>query len=275
MGSHVEFAIAQGRGGRENQEDFCAVWADGKTVDAEKDNFYSGRVKGDLIAVLCDGMGGHNAGEVASKLATVTFLDVLKGSRSAQKQTQDQAATQASASLIDACQAANAAIAGKIDADGSLDGMGTTLVGIRLAQSKLSWVSVGDSALYLYRRDTITQLNADHSMRPVIAQMVATKIISAEEAARHPDRNALRSALCGDRLSLIDGDGLPMNLQKGDIVLVASDGIETLPAATLRAFLKPRLFWSVASAARRIVTACLKAGGKGQDNTTVILLKIR
>ncbi|MBI1203221.1 MAG: SpoIIE family protein phosphatase [Rhodopseudomonas sp.] len=270
MSSHVEFALAQGRGGRENQEDFCAVWADGKTVDAEKDNFYSGRVKGDLIAVLCDGMGGHNAGEVASKLATVTFLDALKSSHSAKAPGPTP-----SASLIDACQAANVAIAGKIDADGSLDGMGTTLVGVRLVQSKLSWVSVGDSALYLYRRGTITQLNADHSMRPVIAQMVATKIISADEAARHPDRNALRSALCGDRLSLIDGDGLPMNLQKGDVVLVASDGIETLPASTLRAFLKPRLFWSVAKAARRIVSACLKAGGKSQDNTTVILLRIR
>lgn len=264
MKSHVEFAFAQGRGGRENQEDFCAVWADGKTIDAEKSNFSSGQIKSELIAVLCDGMGGHNAGEVASKLATVTFLDALM------RPANDQPA-----SLVGACKAANAAIAEKINGDQSLDGMGTTLIGVRLAQSKLSWVSVGDSAIYLYRRGGISQLNADHSMRPVIAQMVATRIISPEEAANHPDRNALRSALCGDQLTLIDGDGLPMALRKGDVLLVASDGIETLPASVLRGFLKPRLFWNAASVARRIVNACLKAGGKSQDNTTVILLKIK
>jgi len=263
---HVDFAVAQGLGGRANQEDFCAVVAGGRSIDSDMEPA-SGRTETGLTAVLCDGMGGHNAGEVASKLAATIFLEYAAPPKASPAATSD-------AGLVDACIQANRAIGDRIAGNPSLDGMGTTLLGIRVSRSGLTWVSVGDSALYLYRDGELMQLNADHSMRPIIAQMVTKGMMTAEEAANHPDRNALRSALSGDPLSLIDDGTMPMNLKKGDVILTASDGIETLSALSLRRFLKPRFFWRPARAARLIVSACLKAGGKTQDNTTIILMKI-
>lgn len=264
---YVDFAIAQSRGGRDNQEDYCAVWADGKLLTAKESNPQSGRSKSELIAVLCDGMGGHNAGEVASQLASRAFLDAIRPFASRQNQL--------GVSLPDACEAANNALAAQIDENKSLRGMGTTLIGVRIARSQLTWVSVGDSELYLYRGGTITKLNADHSMRPVIEQMVATNIISPDEALHHPDKNALRSALSGEHVALVDRGGAPVPLRKGDIVVIASDGIATLPDSAIWKLLRSRLFQKTISIARRIVAACDKAGGRHQDNTTVAVLKIR
>lgn len=267
MSQYVDFAIAQSQGGRDNQEDYCAVWADGKLLIANQTDSHSGRSQSELIAVLCDGMGGHNAGEVASQLASRAFLGAIKPSGTLQNQP--------SVSLPDACEAANKALAAQIDENGSLRGMGTTLIGARIGGSLLTWVSVGDSELYLYRDATITKLNDDHSMRPVIEKMVQTNMISQDEGLHHPDRNALRSALSGEHVALVDRGGLPVALRKGDILIIASDGITTLPGSAIRGLLRSRLFLKAESIARRIVASCVKAGGKHQDNTTVAVLKIR
>ena len=153
--------------------------------------------------------------------------------------------------------------------------MGTTLLGVRITDSRLAWVSVGDSSLYLYREGLIERLNQDHSMRPVIQQMVMTGMISESEAAYHPDRHALRSALCGDELSLIDIGEPPMILRKGDIIVLASDGIETLPRTVIQRIVGSSSLAAPAAIARRLVAACIKAGGNGQDNTTVAVITIR
>jgi protein phosphatase len=264
---HVDFAIAQSRGGRENQEDFCAVWADGTIATAVECSAQGGSSKKELIAVLCDGMGGHNAGEVASQVATRAFLDAIK--RPA------HGAAAPTADLPNACEAANNALSARINQDCSLRGMGTTLVGARVLNSALSWVSVGDSHLYLFRRGQITKLNDDHSMKPVLDRMVRTNIISPEEARNHPDRNALRSAISGGEVALIDRGGAPVPLRKGDAVVIASDGLDTLADHTIWKMLKPRLFRSARSLASSLVEACLKSGGPHQDNTTVTILLVR
>lgn len=259
----IYFGLAQGLGGRENQEDHYAVWSDGTVIGSEGNSQSSGRSRSELYAIVCDGMGGHNAGEYASHLAVTGFLKAVKPPNGG-----------SSASLVDACNSANTTLARQIERDHSLDGMGTTLLGIRVAGSLLSWVSVGDSVLYLLRNGEISRLNADHSMRPVIEQMVLAKIIAPEDAASHPERNALRSALSGDKLSLIDRGEPPMSLRKRDVLLVASDGLDTLPVRTIGKFLKSRIFSRPATIARRLVAACMRAGGSRQDNTTVIVLKV-
>jgi serine/threonine protein phosphatase PrpC len=112
-------------------------------------------------------------------------------------------------------------------------------------------------------------------MRPVIEEMVRTKSISPDEALHHPDRNALRSALTGEHITLIDHAELPVSLRKGNIVLIASDGITTLPETVIRGLLGSRQFRNAASIAGRLVATCMEAGGTHQDNTTVAVFIIK
>ena len=264
MSQDIRFAAAQSRGGRSNQEDYCEVLADGELIGAQQGHC-AGRSASDLIAALCDGMGGHNAGDVAAKTACNTFIAAFKsGARGA-----------APASLAGACRAANAALTAQMERTQSLTGMGTTLVAIRVTRGQLAWVSVGDSGLYLYRNGHIDRLNQDHSMRPVIKQMVVAGILAPDEALHHPDRNALRSALCGEDVPLVDIGEPPMKLKRGDILVLASDGMETLPRSRIETILGSRVFRSPSAMARRIVAECVKAGGRGQDNTTVAVIRVK
>lgn len=262
---YVDISVAQSIGGRENQEDFWAIWADGKLVKDRSRGFCYVKKRKRVLAALCDGMGGHNAGEVAAALAASTFIEAVRAPGSQNEST----------ALVDASLLANERIGARIRADRSLNGMGTTLIGVKVNGGKLTWVSIGDSKLFLYRAGEINILNEDHSMVPVIEQMVARKILSREDAINHPDRNGLRSALCGDEVPLIDKGGAAVQLRKGDVVLIASDGVDVLSGSALRKLMRPGIFRRAKSIAQNIVEACVRVGGAAQDNTTVIILSAR
>lgn len=262
----LHYAIGQIIGDRDNQEDFCAIQLDGSGI-AQSDNgeAKNGSVTRDLTAVLCDGMGGHNAGEIAAQVAATSFL------QTAQNQLKQGSA--ASKSLLTACHEANNRIARQIAEDNSLSGMGTTLVGVRCTPTSLSWVSVGDSYLLLFRNRQLIKLNQDHSMRPVIEQMVSKGLLSETDADSHPDRNALRSALTGDSLSIVDRGVDQLALKAHDLIVIASDGIEVLRHDLVRRILCSQ-FRRLSKLAIDLVSAARRHGGRGQDNTTVLLIRV-
>jgi len=262
----LHYAIGQIIGDRDNQEDFCAVQLDGGGIaQSDKGKVKNGSVKREITAVLCDGMGGHNAGEIAAQVAATSFL------QAAQNQLKHGSAP--SKSLLTACQDANNGIARQIAENNSLSGMGTTLVGVRCTPTSLSWVSVGDSYLLLFRNQQLIRLNQDHSMRPVIEQMVAKGIISETDAGSHPDRNALRSALTGESLSIVDQGVDKLALKTNDLIVIASDGIDVLRHDLVSRILCSR-FRRLSKLAIEIVSAARRHGGRGQDNTTVLLIRV-
>jgi serine/threonine protein phosphatase PrpC len=205
--------------------------------------------------VLADGMGGHARGDVAADLATKAFLASLKKRPFA---------------LDDALSAANRSIRDATASDGALNGMGSTLVGAIVADASLRWISVGDSPLMLLRDGRLFRLNADHSMREILADMVKAGRLSADDAAHDPQRNALRSAVSGNEIELIDAPGDAVPLETGDVIVLASDGIETLTEDEIVRIAQN----ARAGGARRIVADLLaevdSRERKHQDNTSII-----
>lgn len=245
------------QGGRNYQEDSAAVWP-GPSPLAPKDPLPEGSA---LMAVLADGMGGHAAGDVASSTVCQVFL-TSAGAHAG------SAAERLSHGLLEA----NGAIRKKTQANPSLAGMGSTFIGVNFTTKGAEWVSVGDSLLFLFRRGEMVRLNQDHSLAPLIDQMVAEGKMDAEEARNDPRRHYLRSALTGEDLELVDTSDTALLLEPDDIVLLASDGIHTLEEEDIRRLIMAYRTDGVDAIAEALVRAVDHAGVPHQDNTTVIVV---
>jgi serine/threonine protein phosphatase PrpC len=246
----IDFAGIEFLGDRDGQEDYFLVEA-------------SQNKKG-VLAILADGMGGHASGEVASQKAVETFNKIFK------EYPSDSIASKLAASL----QQSNSEIANSIRSNPTLDGMGCTLVGLHVGRDGLRWISVGDSPLFIYRNGNIIQLNADHSMAPVIEESLKQGKITKEEAASHPHRNALRSAVMGSELTLIDAPVEPFGLIAGDILILASDGIMTLSLRDIESSIKGIRNKSSDEISKALIDAVKAKRRPRQDNTTAIVIKI-
>jgi serine/threonine protein phosphatase PrpC len=210
----------------------------------------------DDLFVVADGMGGHNGGEVASRLAIDTVVE--------------QFVVPTSEALVDAVQAANDALIATADADESLRGMGTTLVALAVVvtdgEERLAVANVGDSRCYLLERDRLRQVTKDHS---VVQTLVDNGQITKAEAEHHPQRNILTRALGIDARVMTDSwELLPF---AGDRYLLCSDGVfnevgEAEIAEVLRHQPEP------ADAAAELVTRA-NAGG-GRDNITAVVVDV-
>ena len=106
--------------------------------------------------------------------------------------------------------------------------MGCTLVGVVVDPVGLRWVSVGDSRLFLFRKGELYQLNEDHSLAPMLDQLVEQGEMTREQALNHPRRHHLRSALTGEPIELIDLARERVGLHADDCIILASDGLDTL-----------------------------------------------
>jgi protein phosphatase len=224
---------AQHQGARPYQED---AWAVKPLAD------------GGLLAVVCDGMGGHVGGATASRLAVDAFLQTVAGQ---------------GRGLLDGLTAANVAVGAGVAARAELAGMGTTLIAATVRNDEVSWVSVGDSPFYLIAGGQSTRLNADHSMVPQIEAMAARGLLTREEVENHPGRHTLREAVMGQPLALIDKG--TRQLTQDARLLLCSDGVETLAADDLAT---PGLGHPNA-----VIEAVLAARKPHQDNVTVVLLE--
>ena len=249
--SDGRFAARQSQGRRDYQEDDYGL-LDGREPDAGGDEH--------AMLVVADGMGGHVGGDAASSIVVKTFIDIY------------QQATGPSVDRLRACLTeANTAIAAAIGERPELDGMGSTLLAAVITQQGLDWISVGDSPLWLFRDGQLTRLNADHSMAPVLADMVATGRLTEEEAAADSRQHALRSAVTGEEITLVDTSSQPLALTRGDRVLLASDGLMTLDDRQITDILQDTLTVPPDTAAAALIDAVEAADRPRQDNITVLL----
>jgi PPM family protein phosphatase len=223
------------------------------------------------LYVVCDGMGGGNAGEIASALAVATIHAHLT---EAAQHTDlpligpwDATVSAPANRLASAIRAANDVIHRESWSRPDYAGMGTTVVAALLHEEVLTIAHVGDSRLYLVQNGTIQSLTTDHSW---VAEQILKGIMTAEEAERSPRRNIVTRALgvessvdveltevpvkCGDML-LLCSDGLTRGVRLNDIlhVLLGSEDLPTMPD--------------------RLIALANEAGG--DDNTTVIVVALR
>lgn len=176
-------------------------------------------VRGDAaagFAVLADGMGGHNAGEVASRMAVELVSDKLA------KQQAGPApdAGNAEAALAEHLALANMALLHAARSTAAYDGMGTTLVAVLWQADRITFGHVGDSRLYVLRGSELRQLTRDHS---IVQEQVECGAISAEDARYAPNRNVLTRAVGIDAHAKADVHTAHVNV--GDIYLLCSDGL--------------------------------------------------
>lgn len=207
-----------------------------------------GRDGGPVLVAVADGMGGHAAGEVASRLAieTVAASDAPLDERIAE---------------------ANHAVMEAAELRPDQQGMGTTLtVGDFQPDGTLRVGHVGDSRLYLYRGDNLLQVTRDHSL---VAEYIAAGALSPEEAAHHPQRNVITRALGIDWEIAVDSH--TVNLRVGDRVLLCSDGLTNMvPDADIARILGEQPASQAAGWA--LIEAANKAGG--EDNITVAIVDV-
>ena len=245
------FAARQIPGKREYQEDDYGL-LDGRDLGLDGSEH--------TMLLVADGMGGHVGGATASGLLSKTFVEVYP---------------QVSGPIVDrlweCLEEANKALADAIGENPELDSMGSTLVAAVVSSEGLNWISVGDSPLWLFRKGQLERLNADHSMAPVLADLVATGRMTAEEAARDSRRHSLRSAVMGDDIHLVDMSSQPMAAEEGDRLLLASDGLMTLSDQEIADILKKTQDAPLEDSAEALIQAVEAAESPQQDNTTVLL----
>lgn len=180
----------------------------GRVRSVNQDTYYL-PAAGENFAVVADGMGGHKAGEIASKIAVEEFTRWL---RCAPRPNED--------ALRYAISEANRAIYQTAKAEPDKKGMGTTLTALWVDTTRVYLTHVGDSRAYLLRDGEITQLSRDHS---VVAEMLERGEITPEEAKVHPHRHFITRAIGTNTFVLPDVDRFER--RRGDIWLLCSDGL--------------------------------------------------
>jgi serine/threonine protein phosphatase PrpC len=249
-----DFAGRQSQGAREVQEDSYGVIPRAEFAGAA----------GDLFLVVADGMGGHAAGEVASSLAVHTFAETFLESGTACD----------AGRLWDCLEEANRRIARELEARGdAVEGMGTTLLAVLLRGRSARWMSVGDSPLYLIRGHQLERLNRIHSKATELADQVRAGEITEEQARTDPSRHTLMSALIGENIYEVD-DPAPVDLMAGDVLVAATDGIETLTHEEIAAVVSSLHAQDASALADGLLQAVQSRQFPKQDNTTVVVVRI-
>lgn len=208
-----------------------------------------------LIFVVCDGMGGHEAGQIASELACKTFIEVY---RNHPAEDPGEAARSAAAS-------ANRFVLDVARAVPSRRGMGTTLSALMIVQDRAYVAQVGDSRVYRLRNEELVQLTTDHTW---VEETVAMGTMAREEAERHQYKHVLTRAIGTE--AEVRTDIFEEGVSVGDVYLLCSDGLTNHVSddeieRTLAASGPSEASWA-------LVTKALLGGGS--DNTTVIVVRV-
>ncbi len=251
------------RGARNYQEDTALVWpgADASVPEQPAAAATNGSAA-PLVAVLADGMGGHAGGALASRMACENFIKSYAATELPKKER-----------LVEALRAANDAIAATVSTNPMLTGMGSTLIGVVFSKEGVEWVSVGDSPLLLYRRGEIAMLNEDHSLAPELDRMAAAGKITAEEARKDPRRHMLRSAVTGEDIDMVDLSRMPLQVEPGDYIILASDGLQTLETSEIERVVAAYAADGPQAVANALIRAVEAVRDPHQDNATVVAVR--
>jgi serine/threonine protein phosphatase PrpC len=238
----------------------------GRVRPSNEDNFGYDETLG--IFVVCDGMGGHAAGEVASQIAVETVLSFFRDRNSGVEENAYLNDAPVGARLLaEAVKKANDAIIAYADEHKNTSGMGTTLVAVRFADGVISIANVGDSRIYLFREGQLLQLTEDHSL---VMEQVRRGMISLEQAKRSSAQNIITRALGTDENTLPDLGEFPA--QGGDVLLLTTDGVlRHVDDAEIQTILLQ--LPSLQAACDTLVEAANEGGG--EDNSTCMLIRVR
>ncbi|MBQ7424958.1 MAG: Stp1/IreP family PP2C-type Ser/Thr phosphatase [Lachnospiraceae bacterium] len=207
------------------------------------------------VFIVADGMGGHNAGDYASRFTVDTMVEEIEKSF-------EQSPVRI---LENAIKIANRKLREKASENPNLFGMGTTVVAATLLGRYLQVANVGDSRLYVISGNTITQITRDHSL---VEEMVRMGGIDKETARNHLDKNIITRAIGATKT--VDIDFFNVELNRGDIVLMCSDGLTNmLEDEEIRMIVSGQR--DIIEKAQRLVAAANDNGGK--DNIAVILIE--
>ncbi|MBS1713937.1 MAG: Stp1/IreP family PP2C-type Ser/Thr phosphatase [Armatimonadetes bacterium] len=208
-----------------------------------------------LVFVVCDGMGGHEAGQIASELALKTFIDVYL----------NHPASDTEVALRTAVGAANRFVLDVARAVPSRRGMGTTLSALVLLQDQGYIAQVGDSRVYRLREEALEQLTRDHTW---VEDMVLLGSMSRTEAENHPNRHMLTRAIGTE--SDAEPDVFTFSLREGDVYMLCSDGLTNhVEDPEIAKILNGN---GPSESAWKLVGAALVGGGS--DNTTCIVVRL-
>ena len=234
----------------------------GKVRRDNQDSFLIERIdeRDCLIAVLCDGMGGEKAGNIASDLAAKTYVGEVTQKMKLSRQKKPDAR----AMMATACHLANHMVYAYSCFDTNYTGMGTTLVSAVICGDDTFVLNVGDSRAYKLTRRRITQITKDHSL---VQDMVDRGEITAEEARYHPRRNVITRALGVDEN--VPSDIFKVRLAKGDLLLLCSDGLTNM-LEDREIFALSRENTDPLSLGRALMAQALDRGAS--DNVTIVIL---
>lgn len=226
----------------------------GRVRALNEDSYYLPR-EGERFCAVADGMGGHNAGEVASAMAVQVFSEHMRGVEPITGQT-----------LYAAVEQANEAVFRAAQVNEGMSGMGTTFSALARQGGDVVLAHVGDSRIYLVRHGAIMQLTADHTL---VEEMVRKGMLTPREARVHPRRNIITRALGTD--PTVEIDIVQMAARPGDVFFLCSDGMtnyveekDILHTATGEGDWQEKL--------RHLVALALENGGA--DNITALFAVI-
>lgn len=231
--------------------DHAGVTQTGNVRRSNEDSF----LIAEPLFVVADGMGGAQAGEIASRMAADEFEQL------------DAAGEDGEQALREVIQHANRRINQRARSDPGLAGMGTTVTAALVSpRGRVAFANVGDSRAYLLRAGELRRLSEDHSL---VGELVRAGELSEADAERHPQRSVITRALGTDGDVQVDTftvDGLP-----GDVVLLCTDGLNTMvDEPTIGRLLAAGS--SAEQTARELVRAALRGGG--EDNVTAIVFRL-
>jgi len=221
---------------------------------ANEDNFLADKNRG--LFVVADGMGGHEAGELASGIAIKTIDTFL---------TSEIIAAKKNSGLCQAIQKANELIYHESKINHSCSGMGTTVTAALFIDNILYVAHIGDSRAYLIRNNSIQLLTKDHSL---VAELLRQGELTESEAYQHPHRNILTRALGTERD--VEIDLAQFNIKSGDLILLCTDGLYNL--VTDEEILQEvnQNSSDLKRSVNQLVKIALERGGA--DNITVVLV---
>lgn len=214
---------------------------------------------GITLAILADGMGGHQAGDVASKMA-------VEGMGEKWQETTLTSPEKACSWFVAAIQNANEAVYNLGQEKIELQGMGTTIVCVAVFEEEFALAHVGDSRMYLVRDHEITQLTEDHSL---VNELVRSGEITKEMAATHPRRNVLTRSV--GMPGSVEVDIASHFYKAGDYLLLASDGLTNMLADDVIKWIIDEPI-TLDEKVAKLISVANDAGGA--DNITVLLIEI-
>jgi protein phosphatase len=231
-----------------------AIGRESNTGNKRRRNEDSFVVAPPLFAVA-DGMGGAQAGEVASKLAAAALEDTDLGTTGGEER------------VVALIQEANRRVYERSNADPAASGMGTTITVALVEGTRVTFGHVGDSRAYLVRDGVMEQLTEDHSL---VNELMKSGKLSPEEAEIHPQRSVITRALGTD--PDVDVDTFVIEAQEGDLFLICSDGLTSMVGDEEILEVLERFHDDLDRASKELIAAANRAGG--EDNITVVTFTI-